>query len=68
LIDNQEHQKYFNDQKLLKDLKLKFVRYASEEVLRRSTNSEADKLIQDIPSYLNDNHDKFVNEVWERKS
>jgi len=45
LIDNQEHQKYFNDQKLLKDLKLKFVRYASEEVLRRSTNSEADKLI-----------------------
>ena len=52
----------------MKDLKLKFVRYSSEEILRRSTNSEADKLIKDIPSFLYEKHDQFVNDVWERKS
>jgi hypothetical protein len=44
------------------------VRYSSEEVLRRSTNSEAEKLIQDIPSLLYEKHDQFVKEIWDRKS
>lgn len=69
MIKNEAHKKLFSDEAQLKLMKQQFVRHATEEILRRSFNSEkeAEKIVSNVQDYLFEGHDQFVEELFKKK-
>ena len=69
LVKKVEYQEYFTDAEQLKELKLRVIRNAFEEVLRRSFNTEkeAEAITTTLLDHLYDGHNELVDDLFERK-
>merc|ERR1712125_51778 len=68
-VENEDHKKQLDNVEHMKKLKKVFIRFATEELLRRGNANQGDEIIgeEKISEQLFSDHDKFVKNVFARR-